>query len=334
VRAVEIQSRFEPCGTGVTCITAIAVKTIANVITYQSVVSEDTGSQSWLGTVDQQFVDFSPVPYNISGGKIFYNGDGQLIIDLKECAGVWVRMYAGSWDVLLSSTWYGHTLGLCGMFNGNVEDDFTSRNGTLLFNASSDHNTPVNVYNYFGLDYHVSEASTLFNYTLLNTTWSHYNPANWTPAFTPVWPDVETEEAAWLLCNNLPGALPAEISACLFDVAVMGPGGAFVILDSVVSRCFQETDGTSCVSPSGCGDSWCNLAGSCTTTGTTSSCQCADGYAPPFCKPAPKQSSSSNSKETSSSHTKPKKSSDAKMSGAATLLPATIIATMAIAMAF
>lgn len=330
-----LQARFEDCGSGVTCTSAAAISSLNGTASLVRNYTDAAGWE-WFLVVQQNGVDvIASVPYNFT-----YNGErigsvslsgSEFNFDFRQCAGATVRVdTGGAIMVTVTSTWAGRTLGLCGTFNGDWTDDYTVPNGTMVFNASSASATPENIYYQFGMEYHVAEADSFFNYSLFATNYSQENPPAWTPVFVPTFETPEIEATATLMCENLPGALQAEINACKFDVAAGGSGAAFLSLGAVMSRCYLETDGSTCASPSGCGSQWCNLAGDCLDDGQGGhSCSCANGYAPPDCTPI-----TSSSKVQPSSHApNPRASShtENQLSGAAGKVPF-IVATILVAL--
>ncbi|XP_069070569.1 uncharacterized protein [Pleurodeles waltl] len=116
--------------------------------------------------LNQKVISFREQPWmDLKGVFVFSNSGKNVTVMFSSGAGVEVRGMGKflSVMVLLPEKFLNDTEGLLGVMNGNPEDDFTFRNGTLLPTSAS----PEELYR-LGADWAITNETTLFTYDSLS----------------------------------------------------------------------------------------------------------------------------------------------------------------------
>ncbi|NWH57177.1 SUSD2 protein, partial [Geococcyx californianus] len=155
--------------------------------------------------LNQRVLNFSEQSWmDLKGLFLHSAADQNVTVMFSSGAGVEIRGSEGilALTVLLPEKFMNHTQGLFGVMNGNIEDEYTFKNKTML----SVHASPQQLFE-FGANWAVENGTSLFTYDteflLNNFFYGEKHNTSFLPAFTPHEdPADPLMKAVALLCDS------------------------------------------------------------------------------------------------------------------------------------
>jgi len=124
--------------------------------------------------------------------------------------------------VHLTTARRGHVHGLLGQFDGNDDNDFVTRDGTLLSASLGSQQ----LYGAFGDSWRIDASESLFDYDAGNDTTSYTDPAFPSGTATAFDLPAPARDSARKACEKRQITDPAQLEDCILDVACLGDGAA------------------------------------------------------------------------------------------------------------